>query len=241
MWPRAVRAMAAQAIKIMKLLSVNVAMPKVVASNGQRVKTSIFKKPVEGPVFVRSLNIAGDEQSDLRVHGGTFKAVYAYSAANIEYWKRYLQRNDLGPGSFGENLTVDGLTDSEIAVGDVLEIGTAQFVVTQPRIPCFKLGIALGMPEFPRIFHWAGRNGFYLRVLKDGRIEAGDEIRLIPAREPRLAIAELVKFSNSRELAPQDLDLILAQDALTPSWKEDFLEKARRRGLTHPEIQVTEG
>ncbi len=227
MWPRAVRAMAAQAIKIMKLLSVNVAMPKVVASNGQRVKTSIFKKPVAGPVLVRSLNLDGDEQSDLRVHGGTHKAVYAYSVQNIEHWKGHLRRDDLGPGSFGENLTVEGLTDSEIAVGDELEIGTARFVVTQPRIPCFKLGIALGMPEFVKVFHWAGRNGFYLRVLKEGRVETGDDIHIAAAREPRMTISELVKLSNAKQLTPQQLERILALDALTPSWKADFLEKSK--------------
>ena len=213
----------------MKLLSVNVALPAVVASNGKQVKTSIFKKPVARPVLVRALNLEGDEQSDLRVHGGIFKAVYAYSAQNIEHWRGYLRRDDLGPGSFGENLTVEGLTDPEIAVGDELEIGTARFIVTQPRIPCFKLGIAMGMPEFTKIFHWSGRNGFYLRVLREGRIEAGDEIRITPAREPRMTIAELVKLSNSKKLTPSQLERILALDALTPSWKEDFLERAERR------------
>ena len=214
----------------MKLLSVNVARPAAVSTHGQRVETSIFKKPVAGPVVVRALNLDGDEQSDLLVHGGAYKAVYAYSAENIEHWKRYLKRDDLGLGSFGENLTVEGFTDSEIAVGDELEIGTARFVVTQPRIPCFKLGIALGMPEFPKVFHWAGRNGFYLRVLSEGRIEAGDEIHVTAAREPRMTIAELVQLSNSKELTPQQLERILALDSLAPSWKEDFLEKAGRRG-----------
>ncbi len=205
-------------------------MPAVVASNGRRVKTSIFKKPVAGPILVRTLNIEGDQQSDLRVHGGTHKSVYAYSWQNVEHWRRYLKREDLGPGSFGENLTVEGLTDGEIAIGDELEIGTARFVVTQPRLPCFKLGIALGLPEFPKVFHWAGRNGFYLRVLKEGVIQAGDDIRVFPAAtDARMTIAEIVKLSNSKELAPKQLERILALDALTPSWKEDFLEKTGRR------------
>jgi len=214
----------------MKLLSINVASPMEVLASGRQVRTSIFKKPVDGPVRVGSQNLEGDKQSDLRVHGGPFKSVYVYSALNIEHWREFLKHPDLGPGSFGENLTVEGLTDSEIAVGDELEIGTARFIVTQPRIPCFKLGIALGLPKFPKIFHWAGRNGFYLRVLLQGRIEAGDEIRISPAREPRMTIAELVKLSNQKEISPQDLDRILALDALTASWKEDFLEKAGRRG-----------
>ncbi len=179
-FPGLSRCGAGSAANVMKLLSVNVAMPAAVASNGRRVKTSIFKKPVEGPVAVRTLNLEGDQQSDLRVHGGTHKAVYAYSWQNVEHWRQYLKRDDLGPGSFGENLTIEGLTDGEIAVGDELEIGTARFAVTQPRIPCFKLGIALGLPEFPKVFHWAGRNGFYLRVQKEGVIQAGDDIRVLP-------------------------------------------------------------
>jgi MOSC domain-containing protein YiiM len=211
----------------MKLLSINVGMPTAVASGGQRVLTSIFKKPVSGPIVVGASNLEGDKQSDLRVHGGAYKAVYAYSVENIEHWKRYLKRDDLGPGTFGENLTVEGFTDSEIAVGDELEIGTARFVVTQPRIPCFKLGIALDMPEFVRVFHWAGRNGFYLRVLKEGRIEAGDEIHIGASREPRMTIAELVQLSNAKQITPQQLDRILALDALAPSWKDDFLERAQ--------------
>ena len=212
----------------MKLLSINVASPSEVLASGRLVKTSIFKKPVAGPVRVGSQNLEGDMQSDLRVHGGPFKSVYAYSAANIDYWREFLKRPDLGPGSFGENLTVEGLTDAEIAVGDELEIGTARFIVTQPRIPCFKLGIALGLPKFPKIFHWAGRNGFYLRVLLQGRIESGDEIRVFPSPAPRMTIAELVKLSNKKEVTPQELERILALDALTPSWKEDFLEKSGR-------------
>jgi MOSC domain-containing protein YiiM len=218
----------------LRLISVNVAQPTEVRANGRLVRTSIFKKPVIGPVQVRAQNLEGDVQSDLRVHGGPYKSVYVYSARNIEYWRERLKRQDLGPGSFGENLTVEGLSDTEIAVGDELEIGTARFIVTQPRIPCFKLGIALGMPEFPKVFHWAGRNGFYLRVIEQGQIEAGEEIRVFPVREPRMTIAELVTLSNSKELIPRQLDRIMALEALTPSWKEDFLEKSRRE--TTPEI-----
>jgi MOSC domain-containing protein YiiM len=213
-----------------KLLSINVGKPSIVPARGPPVRTSIFKEPVAGPVEVRSLNLAGDEQSDLRVHGGSYKSVYVYSAENIEYWKQQLKRDDLGPASFGENLTVEGLTDSEIAVGDELAIGTARFVVTQPRVPCFKLGVRLDMPEIVKLFHWGGRNGFYLRVLQEGRIEAGDEIHVTRAPEPRMTIAELVTLSNADAITPQDLDRILALEALTPSWKEDFIEKSRRRG-----------
>ncbi len=197
-----------------------------VKSGDEQVLTSIFKTPVNGTVAVRWTNLEGDQQSDLRVHGGTYKAVYAYSVENIEYWRRHLERDDLGHGTFGENLTVEGLTDPEIAVGDELAIGTARFVVTQPRIPCFKLGIRLEMPEIVKMFHWSGRNGFYLRVLHEGQIEVGDEIQISRAREPRMTIAELVQLSNATRITPEQLERILALDALTPSWKEDFREKA---------------
>jgi MOSC domain-containing protein YiiM len=176
--------------------------------------------------------LAGDQQADLRVHGGPDKAVYAYSLQNIEYWRKYLDRDDLGPGSFGENLTVEGLLDDEIAIGDELEIGTARFVVTQPRLPCFKLGIALGMPEFPRVFHRSGRNGFYLRVLKAGAITSGDEIRRFDfASRARMSIAEFVRLSGRRDLTPAQLDRILTLDALPSSWKEGLIEKVVRRGM----------
>jgi MOSC domain-containing protein YiiM len=215
----------------MRVISINVARPTFVTTNGQRVKTSIFKKPVEGPVAVRSLNLDGDEQSDLRVHGGRDKAVYAYAWRNVEHWRQYLRRDDFGPGTFGENLTLDGLTDEEVAIGDELEIGTARFVVTQPRLPCFKLGIALDLPEFPGVFHRNGRNGFYLRVLKEGVIRAGDEIRTtLLTGQARVTIAEFVRLSSSRPLNPEDLDRILKLDALPQPWKDSLLRKARRIG-----------
>lgn len=140
----------------MKVLSVNASLPKVATVGGQSVETGIFKEPVSGPVKVRALNLERDAQADLSVHGGSDKAVYAYSWKNIEYWRTRLKRHDLGAGTFGENLTVDEMLDSEVAIGDELEIGSARFLVTQPRLPCFKLGIALGLPDFPKVFHQSG-------------------------------------------------------------------------------------
>jgi MOSC domain-containing protein YiiM len=215
----------------MRVISINVARPMIVTANGQRVKTSIFKRPVPGPVMVRTHNLEGDEQSDLRVHGGPDKAIYAYSWQNVEHWRKYLRRDDLGPGTFGENLTLDGLADDEVAIGDELEIGSARFVVTQPRLPCFKLGIALDLPEFPKVFHRSGRNGFYLRVLKEGLIRAGDEIRMFPpSGQARMTIAEFVRLSSSRHPEPAFVERILKLDALPQSWKDSMMEKARRMG-----------
>ena len=214
----------------MELISVNVAEPKVIIADGQRIKTAIFKKPVEGPVRVTALNLEGDRQADLTVHGGPDKAVYAYSWQNTTYWRRELQRDDLGPGTFGENLTVDGLTDEEIGIGDVLEVGTAHFLVTQPRIPCFKLAIALGLPEFPKLFHRAGRNGFYLRVLQEGLVAAGNSVRKTAAEHGnRMAIAEFVRIVTSRAPTHEELARIMRLEALPRSWKDRLTAKFEAR------------
>ena len=202
----------------MRLLSINVAQPVEVKYGSQLVPTSIFKKPVNAPVRVAFLNLEGDRQADLTVHGGPDKAIYVYSWKNIEYWREFLRRDDLGPGALGENLTVDNLTDEEIAIGDELEIGTARFVVTQPRIPCFKLGITLNAPDFPKIFHYAGRNGFYLRVLQEGRVEAGDAIRQIKvASGERITIAEFVRITNAPNPTPEQLERLLRIESLPSS------------------------
>jgi len=214
-----------------KLLAVNVSLPKVVTVDGQRVETGIFKKPVSGPVIVRSQNLEGDLQADLSVHGGPDKAVYVYSWKNIEYWRETLGRKDLGPGTFGENFTVDELTENEVAIGDELEIGTARFLVTQPRLPCYKLGIALGLPGFPKVFHHSGRNGFYLRVLQEGTIEAGDAIQKIESPNgARMTIAEFVRIATSKSFTDADLELVLSQPALPRSWKIHLTEKLQARG-----------
>ena len=215
----------------MKLLAVNVSLPKVVTVDGQRVETGIFKKPVSGPVIVRSQNLEGDLQADLSVHGGPDKAVYVYSWKNIEYWRETLGRKDLGPGTFGENFTVDELTENEVAIGDELEIGTARFLVTQPRLPCYKLGIALGLPGFPKVFHHSGRNGFYLRVLQEGTIEAGDAIQKIESPNgARMTIAEFVRIATSKSFTDADLERVLSQPALPRSWKIHLTEKLQARG-----------
>ena len=214
----------------MKLLSVNVSLPKVVTASGERVETGIFKKPVGGPVRVRTLNLEGDLQADLSVHGGPDKAVYVYSWKNLEYWREALRRDDLGPGTFGENFTVDGLLENEVSIGDELEIGTARFLVTQPRLPCFKLGIALGRPDFPKAFHHSGRNGFYLRVLREGTVEAGDAIRKIePSNGPGMTIAEFVRIATSKSFTAGELDRLLSLSALPRSWKDHLAAKHQAR------------
>lgn len=166
-----------------RLVSVNVGRPRVFAADGREVTTAIFKRPVDGPVCVRALGLEGDAQADLTVHGGADKAVYAYSLADVEHWRTELGRPELGPGTFGENLTLQDLSDDVVAIGDVLRVGGARLQVTQPRQPCVKLAMKLGLPRFPKQFTRSGRVGFYLRVLEEGAVEAGDAVACIE-REP---------------------------------------------------------
>ena len=153
----------------MKLVSVNISMPKTVDHLGRKVSTGIYNEPVAGRVMVRKLNVDGDGQADLTVHGGVYKAVYVYDLYNIRYWQQELGRDDLGYGHFGENFTVEGMPDDRIHIGDVFRIGGALLEVTQPRLPCFKLEMKMDLPGFSRQFIPSGRLGFYFRVLEEGK------------------------------------------------------------------------
>src|SRR5262245_11598118 len=163
----------------MTLVSVNVSLPKHVEFDGRTVSTSIFKEPTNGPVFVRRLSLTGDWPADLRFHGGSNKAVYAYPLEHYAFWSSELGRDDLHPGQFGENLTLQGLTEDLARLGDHYRVGSALLEVTQPRYPCFKLGIKMGDPHFPRRFLASGRTGYYLRVLEEGEVSAGDTVELV--------------------------------------------------------------
>ncbi|MFZ0964618.1 MAG: MOSC domain-containing protein [Terriglobia bacterium] len=208
----------------MKLISINVAMPRVVSVHGKRVETGIFKTPVPGPVVVGKLNLQGDGQADLFVHGGPDRAVYLYSWDNILYWKKALQRDDLGPGSFGENLTVEGLGENEVAIGDEFAIGTARFLVTQPRLPCFKLALALETPGIIETFLESGRTGCYLRVLQEGVIQAGDQIHPLPPRESaRVTIAEYMKLYRAKRATQDQIRRVLSLAALPAQGKKEFV------------------
>ena len=153
----------------MKVLSVNVGMSLEVEFRGKPIKTSIFKKPVKGRVTVRRLNLEGDCQTDLSAHGGEHRAVMVYQAESYQYWSEQLKRDDLFYGQFGENLTVEGLADKDVCIGDRFAIGTAIFEVTQPRVTCYRVGISLGVPEMPALLVTHKRPGFYFRVIREGR------------------------------------------------------------------------
>jgi MOSC domain-containing protein YiiM len=160
----------------MTLISINVGLPREIIHRGQAITTGIFKVPVAGPVWVGRLNLAGDGQADLRVHGGVDKAVYVYPFENYAFWAGELGRHDFSHGQFGENFTTRGLLEDEVNIGDVFRIGVARVQVTQPRSPCFKLGIRMGDENFPLRFATVNRTGFYLRVLEEGMVQTGDTI-----------------------------------------------------------------
>ena len=187
----------------MKLLSVNVGLPREVEWRGRKVRTSIWKNPKKGRVEVARLNLAGDEQSDLSVHGGADKAVYAYPAEHYAFWRTELPDMDLSWGAFGENLTIEGLIESQAMIGDRILIGSAEFVVTQPRMPCFKLGIRFGRPEMVKLFLHSRRTGFYFAVAQEGEIDRGDAIKLLARDENSLTIADIFGLyafeANDRE------------------------------------------
>jgi len=178
----------------MRVLSVNVGRPRDVEWRGKTVRTSIFKDPVAGPVAVSRLNLAGDEQSDLSVHGGVDKAVYAYPSEHYAYWREQLPDADLAWGAFGENLTTEGLLEGELRVGDRFRIGSAELAVTQPRLPCFKLGIRFGRADMVKRFQHSGRTGFYFAVAREGAIAAGDPIQRLSEARAGITVADVVRL-----------------------------------------------
>jgi MOSC domain-containing protein YiiM len=183
----------------MRVVSVNVGMPKTVSWQGRRLRTGIFKEPVEGRIKVRKLNLEGDAQADLRVHGGEDKAVYAYPVEHYRFWSEELGR-DLPCGQFGENLTVEGLLEDQVQIGDIYRVGTTRLQVSQPRTPCHKLAARMASEEFPHRFLASGRSGFYLRVLQEGELGKGDTIH----RESRQA-GSMTVYSQFRQRFPDPL------------------------------------
>ncbi|MCC6699550.1 MAG: MOSC domain-containing protein [Candidatus Hydrogenedentes bacterium] len=208
----------------MRVVSLNVGMPKEVPGPNGPVLTGIYKSPVAGRIPLRRHQLEGDGQADLRYHGGEHKAVYAYPYEHYAYWRERLGRTDFVFGQFGENLTVEGMLESEICIGDVFAIGTARVEVTQPRQPCFKLGIRMDMPEIVKMLLESERCGFYLRVVEEGDIAAGDPAMRIKQDPERVTVQAVnhVRFfdKTNREV----IEKALRVEALSPSWRED-LEK----------------
>jgi len=209
----------------MKLISVNTGRPREIEVNGRVVRTSIWKSPRQGRLRVTTLNIEGDEQSDLTVHGGMYKAVYCYPSEHYDYWRRELPRAELPWGAFGENLTTEGLLETDVGIGDRMQIGSAEFLVTQPRQPCFKLGIRFGHDDMIHRFLASGRSGFYVRVVREGAIAAGDAIRCVARAAGSMTVSEIFALYFDDEGRNDDLRRAAAAPGLSPSWKDHFLKR----------------
>jgi len=203
-----------------RVISVNVGVPREVEWGGRMVRTSIFKTPAEGSIRVRDVNLDGDRQADLTVHGGPAKAVYAYPSEHYPFWRGELPDMPLPWGSFGENLTVEGLPlEHEIGIGDRLRIGTAELVVTQPRLPCFKLGIRFGRPDIVRRFLDAGRTGYYCAVAVPGEVAAGADAEVIATDPAKFTIAELTAVYATGRSDVTALRRMLTLTALPQEWR----------------------
>ena len=209
----------------MKIISVNVALPRLVPRNGEPVSTGIFKERVGGRVMLRTLNLDGDRQADLTVHGGPEKAVYVYPSEHYDFWKRELPDMDLPPGMFGENFTTTGLLESEINIGDKFRVGTAEVMVTQPRMPCYKLGIRFGRTDIIKRFLVSERTGFYCSVLTEGEVGTGDEFELMMKNVSGVRVVDVTRLYSSEK---ENVDLFrraIATKALPDSWREYFRKR----------------
>jgi len=209
----------------MKIISVNVGLPRLVLRNGEPVSTGIFKEPIDGRVRVRTLNLDGDRQSDLSVHGGPYKAVYLYPSEHYEFWKQELPDMTLPWGMFGENLTTTGLFETEVHIGDRFRAGSAELMVTQPRMPCYKLGIRFNRADIIKRFLVSERTGFYFSVLKEGELGAGDELELLERNASGVRVVDITRLYSSEK---ENVDLMrraIATEALPDSWRGYFLKR----------------
>jgi len=218
----------------MRILSLNVGMPREVRWHGRSVETGIFKEPVAGRVALRTLNLDGDGQSDLTVHGGEYKAVYCYPVEHYEYWRKELGR-ELPMGMFGENFTTQGLFEKDTYLGDRFRVGSAEVVVTQPRLPCYKLGVRFGADDMVKRFLASGRTGFYLAVMREGEVGAADEISVISRDANAVPVPEITRLYIAKRFAPDDgdsLQRILKIESVPEDWKGYFRERVEKAGLT---------
>ena len=208
-----------------KLISVNVGLPRLVMSNGDRVSTGIFKEPVAGRVTLRTLNLDGDGQADLSVHGGMSKAVYAYPSEHYEYWKYELPGIQLPWGMFGENFTTAGLFESELNIGDKFRVGSAMVMVTEPRMPCYKLAVKCRRPDIIKRFLASERTGFYFAVLREGDVGAGDPIELIESSEHSLKVSDVTRLYTREKHNSQLLHRAIEVKALPENWRSYFQQR----------------
>ncbi|MHC4217889.1 MAG: MOSC domain-containing protein [Planctomycetota bacterium] len=214
----------------MKITSVNVSRPREVEWKNKKVLTGIFKEPVKGVVAVRTLNLEGDQQADLSVHGGPDKAVYVYPAEHYDYWRQEYPDLDMLPGLFGENLTTEGLREDGIFIGDRFSVGTATLAITGPRVPCFKFAIRIGHTDIVRKLLVSGRCGFYCRVEEEGHLEAGDTIDEISRGPGRVSVADIFRLYATDKSDADLLRRAIVDPALGESWRGYFEHQLRKLG-----------
>ena len=212
----------------MKVISVNVGLPREVMWKGKTVTTGIFKEPVRGPVALDALNFAGDRQADLRVHGGPDKAVYVYPVEHYDFWRNELPGVELPFGSFGENLTVEGLLENEINIGDRFRIGTAELVVRQPRLPCYKLAVRFQRDDIIKRFLDSRRTGFYFAVTREGELGAGDRIEILSRDQNGVTVPDIVRLYLDGDKDPDGLARAASVEALPDNWKSHFADQLAR-------------
>ena len=212
----------------MRLVSVNVGFPREVMWKDKRVVTGIFKEPVKGRVMMRTLNLDGDRQADLTVHGGPNKAVYVYPAEHYDYWRGELHDKTLPWGMFGENLTTEGLLEDAVNIGDRFRIGSAEVMVTEPRMPCYKLGMKFGRDHMVKHFLASGRTGFYFAVLREGEVGAGDSIELVGRNENNFKVSNVTRLYVREKDNLELLRRAVQVEALSESWRGYFRQQIKK-------------
>lgn len=209
----------------MQVISVNVGQPREVVWKGQTVTTGIFKEPVAGRIAVRRLNLEGDRQADLSVHGGPEKAIYAYPTEYYAFWREQFPEMDLPWGMFGENLTITGLLDETVHIGDRFQVGSAHLKVTQPRLPCYKLGLKFGRDDILKRFLQSRLTGFYFSVLKEGEVAAYDPISLLHRDEHQIKVDDITRLYRQDKHNLDLLRRVVEVEALPEAWRDYYLQR----------------
>jgi MOSC domain-containing protein YiiM len=211
-----------------RLVCVNVGLPREIVSNGERVTTGIFKYPTDERVMLRRLNLDGDRQADLSVHGGEYKAAYAYPAEHYPYWRGQFPDMELDCGAFGENFTTEGVSEDEVCLGDRFRVGEAEVVVTQPRLPCFKLALRFGREDIIKKFLDSFRTGFYLSVAIEGRVGAGDKIEAVERHPDRIRVTDIVRLYARDKSDLDALRRVVSSSAVIESWRVYFRRRLKQ-------------
>ena len=213
----------------MRVVSVNVGMPREIATKMGPVTTGIFKDPVAGEITVRRLNLDGDAQADLKAHGGVDKAVYGYPIEHYDYWRREFPDKEMPFGTFGENLTTEGLLEAELSIGDRLKVGTAVLTVTQPRMPCYKLALKFQRDDMIKRFLASGKSGFYFSVEQEGAVSAGSPVEILSRDNHKVRVPDITRLYLSHEPDEELLQRAVSVPALPRSWKNYLLERSEAR------------